>query len=458
MEHICEPNKLFNFDDISLAHPTGIQGGAYFTKILQNNKPLYIEAPKCLTKQGFIKNGKKMYTDLMFNSGDEGFIHWIENLETKCQKLIYDKSEAWFQNKLEINDIETAFTSPLRVYKSGKFYLVRVNVKMNYSTNFPHVKIYNESETPLTIDDVTMDTQIISIIEVQGIKFTSRNFQIDLELKQAMVLNTDKIFDSCLIKTSSLARPTANAVEVSSIQTPAPIKSDTPSTSSTEYNQKTSACKQASVFLQNTFLKIEDNCLEEPTEIEERVEMKEPVEIEKPVIEETINTQASVTTSAPLSLLENLSDSILHSEKKAKSDIVISTSLLAKSVGLVGDIKEKSIVGSIVGLNIEELSQENSNELMEVDIDANLNNLETMTLKKPNQVYYEIYKEARNKAKKAKREAIVAFLEAKNIKKTYMLDDLDESDDSDDSDLDNISNESNSDDESDTEVENNVNY
>ena len=434
MEHICEPNKLFNFDDISLAHPTGIQGGAYFTKILQNNKPLYIEAPKCLTKQGFIKNGKKMYTDLMFNSGDEGFIHWIENLETKCQKLIYDKSDAWFQNKLEINDIETAFTSPLRVYKSGKFYLVRVNVKMNYSTNFPHVKIYNESETPLTIDDVTMDTQIISIIEVQGIKFTSRNFQIDLELKQAMVLNTDKIFDSCLIKTSSLARPSTNTFEVSSIQTPAPIKSE------------------------NTFLKIEDNCLEEPTEIEERVEMKEPVEIEKPVIEETINTQASVTASAPLSLLENLSDSILHSEKKAKSDIVISTSLLAKSVGLVGDIKEKSIVGSIVGLNIEELSQENSNELMEVDIDANLNNLETMTLKKPNQVYYEIYKEARNKAKKAKREAIVAFLEAKNIKKTYMLDDLDESDDSDDSDLDNISNESNSDDESDTEVENNVNY
>jgi len=148
----------------------------------------------------------------------------------------------------------------------------------------------------------------------------------------------------------------------------------------------------------------------------------------------------------------------LHSEKKAKSEIVINTPLLAKSVGKVDDIKEKSIVGSIVGLNIEELSQENSNELMEVDIDANLNNLETMTLKKPNQVYYEIYKEARNKAKKAKREAIVAFLEAKNIKKTYMLDDLDESDDSDDSDLDNISNESNSDDESDTEVEENVNY
>ena len=71
------------------------------------------------------------------------------------------------------------------------------------------------------------------------------------------------------------------------------------------------------------------------------------------------------------------------------------------------------------------------NELKEFDLSSNLNSLETMTLKKPNQVYYEIYKAAREKAKKAKKEAIQAFLEAKNIKKTYMLDGIDDSDDSD---------------------------
>ena len=58
-----------------------------------------------------------------------------------------------------------------------------------------------------------------------------------------------------------------------------------------------------------------------------------------------------------------------------------------------------------------------------------------LTLQKPNEVYYRIYKAAREKAKQAKKEAIIAYLEAKNIKKTYMLDDLEESD----SDLDNIS-------------------
>ena len=74
---------------------------------------------------------------------------------------------------------------------------------------------------------------------------------------------------------------------------------------------------------------------------------------------------------------------------------------------------------------------EDSNLLKEVDITNNFpsleNNLEIVTLKKPNQVYYELYKKAREKAKKAKKDAVLAFLEVKNIKKTYMLDDIDES-------------------------------
>ena len=73
--------------------------------------------------------------------------------------------------------------------------------------------------------------------------------------------------------------------------------------------------------------------------------------------------------------------------------------------------------------------QEDPTILKEVDLESTLDNsLETIQLKKPNQVYYEIYQKAREKAKEAKKNAIVAYLEMKNIKKTYMLDDIDESD------------------------------
>ena len=59
MTSISKPNEDFNFEKLTLTHPTGIQGGAYFTQIKHNYKPLYIETPSSLTKQGIIKSGKK---------------------------------------------------------------------------------------------------------------------------------------------------------------------------------------------------------------------------------------------------------------------------------------------------------------------------------------------------------------------------------------------------------------
>lgn len=86
MEHIIESTDNFDFSKLSLAHPSGIQGGAYFTKIEYGSKPLYIQTTKSLTRQGFVKSGKKYYCDLMFDKNSENLIHWFENLEEKMSK------------------------------------------------------------------------------------------------------------------------------------------------------------------------------------------------------------------------------------------------------------------------------------------------------------------------------------------------------------------------------------
>ena len=68
-------------------------------------------------------------------------------------------------------------------------------------------------------------------------------------------------------------------------------------------------------------------------------------------------------------------------------------------------------------MEIEDLNEDLNEDLKEFDVEINLeNNLETFTLKQPNQVYLELYKTAREKAKQAKKNAIIAYLEAKNIK------------------------------------------
>jgi hypothetical protein len=352
MENIIEPTMDFDFSKLYLASPSSLTGGAYFTRIFFNNKPLYIQTPKSLTKQGFVKSGKKIYTDLMFDNNDTILINWLENLEFRCQELIHEKGIEWFESQLEKSDIESAFTPTMKLYKSGKFYLLRVNVKSN-------VKIYNDVDEIINLENIKNETNIISILEIQGIKFTSRNFQIEIELKQSMVVSPDPFLDECFIK------------------------------------KPLSSIKKNPVYLG----------LEEIKD-----DKKVNFDIESPLVKV---------------------DSKMNPDYDNYNDND-SDNLIEEKIGLGSG----SGSGSESESDLFPESLSNSNELKEINFEDDIDiNMEPLTLQKPNEVYYKIYKAAREKAKQAKKEAIIAYLEAKNIKKTYMLDDLEESD----SDLDNIS-------------------
>jgi hypothetical protein len=386
MNDIIEPTIDHDFSNLYLGPPSTIAGGAYFTRIMyNNNKQLYIQTPKSLTKQGFVKSGKKIYVDLMFDNNDTVFINWIENLEAKCQELIFSKGDNWFQTKLDKDDIESAFTSPFKIYKSGKFYLLRVNVK-------PNVKIFNDDTKIINLDDLAADKTLISIIEIQGIKFSSRNFQIEIELKQSMVVSPDPFLDACFIK-----KPNKKPISTEEEDLDEDIKDSDNLFTTPLTTPLTKPLKKSSDPIIESFSNIEVN-------IDKKTEM---------------NTAINSKTTT---------DTVIKNTDIQLGDIT--------DLHLDSDSNSDNIFLEIEDLTAEPIKTEDSNVLKEVDLSSSLeNNLESITLKKPNQVYYEIYKKAREKAKEAKKEAILAFLEAKNIKKTYMLDDIDESEDDEEEDL-----------------------
>ena len=419
MDNIIEPSYNFDFSKLSLAQPVAIQGGAHFTKLLMQGKQLYIQSPKCTTRQGFIKTGKKIHCDLMFNNNDEEFINWIESLETKCQELLLHKSNEWFQNPLEMTDIEAAFNSPLKVYKSGKFYLVRTNVKVNSLTGQPLIKIYNENEEPVQMEDITTETNVISILEIQGIKFTSRNFQIDIEVKQVMLLNKDIIFENCLIK--------KNKDAISNTLIPQPLVLNTASEG-----------KDAPLLVSNKMVENDKNvnfaenliiAKNHADNLEEMEEIKE-INADEPEIKGIDETEAGEETEE-----DEEDDDDDEDEDAADEEDKIKLEIEQPNINLeISDtptpsankndvLSEDDLVDSILE------SMEPSNELTEFNIDLHLDNSskDTIELKKPERVYYEMYQSVREKAKKAKQEAMLAYLEAKNIKKTYMLENLSDS-------------------------------
>lgn len=373
MENVIKPTNDFDFSKLSLSHPVSITGGAYFTEILNNNKPLYILTTKSLTKQGFIKTGKKYYCDLMFDNTAYDVINWFEKLEEKCHKLILEKSEAWFQGSLEENDVDNAFNPVIRVYKSGKFYLIRVNIKNNPLTNEPVIKIYNESENELNITDVNDESNIVSILEIKGIKFTSRNFQIEIDVIQMMILDKEPLFNTCLIKSLSDNKE----INMKILETETKIQSE-------NINDK------------DTHL-LEEN-------IDSEIDLEEQQSLE----DSHFNVNENQNNIYNLDIKETIDEKQPDIENDNDNDN-----------------DNDNIDLEIEDLSVEELPK--SNEIEEVNLEVN-NNLETITLKKPNQVYYDLYREARIKAKEAKKNAIIAYLEAKNIKKTYMLENMDESD------------------------------
>jgi hypothetical protein len=397
MENIIKPNDSFDFTKLTLSQPSSINGGAYFTKIEYNNNPLYIQTTKHTSKQGIVKSGKKHYLDLMFDHASEIIINWFENIEEKCKKLIYEKREEWFQNSLEESDIDNAFNSIIRIYKSGKYYLVRTNIKNN-QVNEPAVKIYNEYEVSMKPEDIRNNVETISILEIQGIKFTSRNFQIEIELKQMMVLDDEILFNNCLIKSDKTLKDSLKDLDNVEL-----------------------GVKKSNV-VQNEILNIN---IKDINDIKDIKDIKD-VNVEDLNIINTSNKRIDIN--------ENINDNV------KVNDVDIDVDLDDLNIK-INDVK---IDDTNLFLEIEELKDINDDtkelrEIAELEINPDLENLEKIILKKPNQVYFDLYKEARKKAKLAKQNAVLAYLEAKNIKKTYMLEniqDIESDSDFDEDDLD----------------------
>jgi hypothetical protein len=378
MDNIHEPTDNFSFETLKLSKPVTAPGGSYFIRFTVNNAPLYIQPPKCKTKQGFLKTGKRYYTDLIFTSDNDEFIRWMETLEATCHTHLFANRDKWFEGNMEMPEIENYFTSPMKIYKTGKYYMVRVNVQTNLGV--PALTIYDEDNREISIETVDDKTDIITILEIKGIKCTATSFQIDIEMKQMLAVKPVELFTKCIIKTPhrhlpSLPEPSGLTERVDAISAVnIPIVAD-----DTSVEHVSPVATQADMF---------------------------------------IATDASLIASPPVERASSVKD-------LDKTPHVEEPSPLQEPVR---DVQ----VNENITINTDSYNVETNMGLEEFTIDLDsLTDQENVIIKKSNDVYYEMYREACRKAKIARDLALSSYLEAKRIKNTYMLEDLTDSDESD---------------------------
>ncbi|ANS04171.1 hypothetical protein [uncultured Mediterranean phage] len=418
MESILSFNDE-KFDNLFLANPTRLQGGAYFSKLfLDENTPVVFQTPKSSTKNGLIMTTKKTYCDLLFNADDQKFVQWIENFEQAIQFLIFEKKDMWFHNDMELEDIEYFFNPSIRLYNKNKYLLRSYIHQPKHIKKEYNLQIYDENENVLTVQDVKKDQKIISILEVLGIKFTSQSFNIDYCLRQIMIIDEKPLFNKCLIKPQHVMKKRDNEVKL------------------LEKNKDESNEVESNEVESNEVESNEDKGDEKVDETEEAWKTEETDVIKDAKITLIINDASDNIQEKDAS--DNIQENIKLEQLKEQSEENIKEEVAAEMKDIQISLEDSN--SRVLKKFKEEIKNEKhlENSLTEIDI-SNMQGKETITLKKPNEVYLKIYKEARKKAKKARKEAIQSFLEAKRIKNTYLVGDI-ESDDS-NSDVEEIFNE-----------------
>ena len=389
---ICTTYDNYDFSKIVLTDPELLHGGSFFTKLNVDSSMFYVQTPKCLSKQGIIITaGKKSYIDLMFSNEHSEFIGFIENLEKVCIEKIYSKRNSWFTNDIDQSDIENAFTSALRSFKSGKYYLLRANIASSKNMlKMPTCFVFDENEKQLTLEDIKQEQDVITVLEIQGIKFTSKSFQFEIVMRQVLLLSEKPVFQECVIKRT---HSVSNVIS----------QDTTPATSQVSQNS---------------------NVLDNPPIDNINVPILNDIKIEEPNNAKPVPATPMLLSLAKKSLdIKNDEDVEMDGEyDNDNGNGNVHKQPMKQSMKQSDDEnKQGTLEKDSLKQKIPEFTD--MTELMDADLEIKTD--ECVKIKPANDIYYELYRVAKEKARTARKMAFDAYLEVKKIKKTYMLDDSD---------------------------------
>ena len=447
---IHQVNNQFDNESISMTRPVVVQGGTYFTKIRCNksNTPYYVQFEPCKTKQGVVNTNKRSYIDLLYNNEDVEILEWFENLQDTIITKIYDHKNEWFQSDMERTDIENNFVNITKSFRGGKHHLIRVGMN---TPNEPRQKgkecvVFDEYENVITIEGIQENDNIEGILEVQGVRFTSKSFQVELMCKQLKISQKESTFDKCMIRSSRNTNTSESRPGEPEMPNSTPTLTPTPLPQENIDNREDNDKSGDSVKIDEYPHRVYDEVVTQVTnDIITRVDDTKNVPITIPsvsenIVEKNVQGDGEVEQEVVVGMFsentENDKDVDTESNRtknivfKEDEEVILDTPGKEQHVGdLEVDMNDRTDSKNVKedDNGTDDLTDISSNFENEIHVGGTVT-----SLKDPQEIYYEIYKVAKQKAREHKVKSITHYLEAKNIKNQYLLDDLDESEPDDD--------------------------
>jgi hypothetical protein len=396
-----------DFTGMSLGEPVAVQGGSFYAKIyVCGDDSMWVQLPRCSLKQGIVSTKRGKYCDLMYDrDASQQLAAWVEAFEGAVQDRIDTKKHLWFQGDLTRGDIETMMAPVSRSYRSGRCTLVRAHLEVDRRTGADRCVVYDEAERLVGAGTIDADHELVPLLHLAGIRFTSRSFEVDVKLVQAMVLaKRPSLQDTCLIKVGAnipLGAHSRLAGDTSAGRQADNDHTDEEQTDNDHTDYGWGGCRR---LAEHEPAKHE---LVDPELVEH-----EPVEHELVEPELVDPEPASVELANPELVEHQLTEPELVEHQLTEPE-------LGEPVG--GDLAESGVAARSDRPSVDSL------ETHEISLDV-VPEGDAMVLREPADVYMEIYRNAREKAKRMRKAAADAYLEARRIRSHYLLDEIDSSD------------------------------
>jgi hypothetical protein len=462
---IYTPDTTFDFNQITLDDPSPVTGvpGTYFIKInvqkgdglvAAKNNMFYLQFPKCVLKTPFVEvslNSKS--SDLVYDRKSYAtLLEWIENLHFILQDKIFERRTSWFKNSFTKDDIETMLRPMYRLTNGGK----HISIKVLAKTQGPLRCIaYNEKEIGIDLDDIEANKSLIPLLLIEGVRFSTSNsnlsFEIDVSTTQMMVLQNTP--SRCLIKSEipkekelvkdnellstkknesiNPVLDTSNVEEVATTVIAEVINDNTVAASQIEKieSDANSDITELTVVSETTSTPANETLIDNAAAASASID---PMEVNVDNAELIIVENSSLSTEevANIKIDENLTVDIIKPTIANEISITQSETIEKSEPPLA--IKPMVITPEPFCKLPANIST-SSTDLVEVTLDYHDAPENALRLKNRTEVYREMYDIAYARAKELRLKSIEAYLEAKNIKNTYLISELiNESDDDND--------------------------
>lgn len=440
-----------NIDKVALGKPSpaSSSGGRqlankYVTPISFDGKPLAIQLPLCTTKNGVINNATKTYTDLVFVNEDKDtsslVTRLIYTLENTFCKLLYENRVTLFASpNLTMDDFEEMLTTSVRLNRQGDVMLRTTIETLRKTLTGLKTKcdIYTDLGESLTLADIKEGTSIVPLITIKELAFSTTSFNMVVVMTECLVMSKQVEEETNI--TSGKRRIVFNDNVTSDafiMPTKQKNNDDNKDMKKVEETEPVSNSESVTLTITDNDAKQSRNedVMDELSEVDITLEGDDGSNSivtddgDEGDDEEKNNTNTLQEYNISIDdALNNTNND--HSNVNKDEEFDIHEDNNDKEANSINDTANERNEGNEVN---------DTNEVSDYDYDydglyevksLNIEDEGEITLKRPDEVYREIYRVAITKAKKLRKIALQAYMDAKKIKARFLVDTLEDSDD-----------------------------